>query len=283
VTPDELLTAAAEMVGAATHPIAAAIRREAERRELKPGEAAERRGLPGLGVEAGARLCGSAALLAQRGVTLDLELVRAADGLAARGHSLAFVADAGRCLGALALADGVRPDARDAVRRLREAGISVALVSGDHQAAVALAAGEAGIDELAFAQSPEAKLARVRRERERGARVAFAGDGINDAAALAASELGFAFAQGSDVTLLAADVVSHSPRLTALPLALALSRTAMRRIRENLGLAVAYNAVAVPLAILGVIGPFSAALAMSASSLLVTGNALRLRRFGSHS
>jgi P-type E1-E2 ATPase len=119
----------------------------------------------------------------------------------------------------------------------------------------------------------------VQTERASGAWVLFAGDGINDAAALAAADLGVAFAQGSDVTIHAADVVIHAPRLMALPALVELARVAMRRIRENLLVAIAYNAVAVPLAIAGVLGPLSAAIAMSLSSLVVTGNSLRLLRF----
>jgi len=137
----------------------------------------------------------------------------------------------------------------------------------------------AGLSEAVPDASPDAKLARVQAEREAGARVLVAGDGINDAAALAAADLGVAFAQGSDVTLHAADVVIHAPRLMALPALIELSRASLRRIHENLGIAIAYNAIAVPLAVAGILGPLSAAIAMSLSSLVVTGNSLRLLRF----
>ena len=280
VDPDLVVASAAATVGASAHPISAAIRREAARRELSVLDAAERRNLPGLGVEAGSRICGSRALLEARRVALEAPLDAAARAAAGAGESLVFAADGGKALGAIAFADRLRADASAAVRRLAAGGISSAVVSGDHEGAARLAARGAGIDDVQFGATPEAKLERVRAERANGARVVFAGDGINDAAALAAAELGFAFAQGSDVTLLAADVVSHDSRLESLPIALELGRSAMRRIRENLALAVAYNAVAVPLAIAGILGPFSAALAMSASSVVVTANALRLRRFG---
>jgi heavy metal translocating P-type ATPase len=279
---DELVATAAATVGASSHPVAAAIRAEAARRGLGgvQDEGAERRELPGLGVETGDTCCGSAAFLRSHGVEVDSPLRSAVKSEAEQGASIVYVASGARALGALALADPPRADAAAAVARLRRMGLSLALVSGDHAAAVRCAAGAAGIGEAASGVSPAGKVERVRAERANGARVAFAGDGINDAAALAAADLGFAFAHGSDVTLLAADVVSHDARLDSLPSALALARAALRRIRENLVLAIAYNAVAVPLAIAGILGPFSAALAMSASSLLVTGNALRLRREG---
>jgi len=278
VDADALVAAAASALGASPHPIAAGVRREAEQRGLRPAERTQRV-LPGRGVEAGTLLCGSRALLDERGVALGKGLDAAARAEADGGASLAFVADGSRALGAFVFTDPVRADARAAVARLTANGVDVALVSGDHAGAVRRAGEAAGIADVASEVAPEAKLARVRAERARGARVAFAGDGINDAAALAAADLGFAFAQGSDVTLQAADVVSHAPQLASLPRALELGRAATRRIRENLALAIAYNAVAVPLAIAGILGPFSAALAMSASSLLVTGNALRLLRF----
>ena len=280
VTEDRVVASAASIVGASPHPVSDGIRRECARRAQVVVPGAEPRPIPGSGVESGSRLCGSRALLAARGIAVDAALEAAARAEAARGASLAFVADGGSALGVVVLADSLRPDAREAVTRLAATGISSALVSGDHEVAVRVAAHGAGIADTQSEATPEAKLARVRAERARGARVVFAGDGINDAAALAAADLGFAFAHGSDITLLAADVVSHVPRLESLPEALELARTAMRRIRENLGIAIGYNAIAVPLAVAGIIGPFSAALAMSASSLVVTANALRLQRFG---
>jgi Cu2+-exporting ATPase len=280
VGADRVAAAAAAIVGASAHPIAEGLRREAARRGQVVAAASAPQTIPGAGVQSGSSLCGSRALLTERGVTLGSELDAAARAEEARGASLVFVAEGGKALGALAFSDALRADAREGVARLAAAGVSTALVSGDHDAAVRCAALAAGIDDFQSAADPAAKLARVRAEQARGARVVFAGDGINDAAALAAADLGFAFAHGSDVTLMAADVVSHDSRLESLPEALGLARAAMRRIRENFGLALLYNAVAIPLAVAGVIGPLSAALAMSASSLVVTGNALRLRRYG---
>jgi Cu+-exporting ATPase len=127
--------------------------------------------------------------------------------------------------------------------------------------------------------SPEAKVERIRAARAAGEVVLALGDGINDAAALAAADLGVAMAGGSDVTLHAADAVISAPRLGAAADLVELARATGSRIRENLTLAVAYNAVAVPLAIAGVIGPLTAAIAMSLSSLAVTGNAIRLLRW----
>jgi P-type E1-E2 ATPase len=144
---------------------------------------------------------------------------------------------------------------------------------------VAIAAARAGIGASEAELTPEAKVARVAQLRECGDAIAMVGDGINDAAALAAADVGVAMARGSDVTLQAADLVVRSPRLGAVPDAVALARATLRRIRQNLGCALAYNALAIPLAVLGVLQPLHAAIAMSLSSLVVTGNAARLLRW----
>ncbi|MGH7290282.1 MAG: HAD-IC family P-type ATPase, partial [Myxococcota bacterium] len=279
VDEERVLASAASAVGASRHPVALGIRRAAEGLDLTLAAPGDSRTLPGLGIAAGGRLVGSRALLAAHAVDVPEALERATSAEADTGASLAFVAEAGRVLGALALADLPRADARAAVKRLSALGLRPMLLSGDHAGAVTSAAERAGLDEAIANASPDAKLARVNAERAAGARVLVAGDGINDAAALAAADLGVAFALGSDVSLHAADVVIHAPRLMALPALVELSRASMRRIRENLAIAIAYNAVAVPLAVAGVLGPLSAAVAMSLSSLVVTANSLRLLRF----
>jgi Cu2+-exporting ATPase len=257
-----------------------AIRRAAEARGLEAAEVTPRRTLAGRGVEAGGgpeRLrVGTRAWLEAEGVGIDAELAETAEKLAERGLSLAFVARGLRALGVVALSDPPRSDAIDAVARLTGLGLGIELVSGDQPGAVALAARRAGIAEFAAGVSPEAKVERVRRLRSAGRSVLVAGDGINDAAALAAGDVGVAMASGSDVALHAADAVIRAPRLEALADLVELSRSALRRIRENLTLAVAYNALAIPLAAGGVLGPLGAALAMSLSSLVVTGTAVRL-------
>jgi Cu2+-exporting ATPase len=144
---------------------------------------------------------------------------------------------------------------------------------------VALAANRAGIAKSASGLSPEEKLEWVARRRDGGARILAVGDGINDAAALSAADVGVAMAGGSDATLHAADAAIRAPRLAAAAELVGLSRATLRRIRENLGFALLYNAVAIPLAMAGFLQPLQAAVAMSLSSLLVTANAVRLLRW----
>jgi P-type E1-E2 ATPase len=186
------------------------------------------------------------------------------------------VATDGAALGVVALVDPPRADAREGVERLRALGLRVALVSGDHEQAVAFAADRAGIAERWAGVLPEQKVERVRERRAAGARVLMAGDGINDAAALAAADVGVAMGRGADVAVHAADVVVRAPRVTAIADAIGLARATLRRVRQNLVLAVLYNALAVPLAAFGWLDPLPAAIAMSLSSLVVTGNSVRL-------
>lgn len=277
----EVLSRAVAIEGASTHPVADALRREAERRGI-PAESPcdDRRALAGRGVVArgphGTALVGTRALLEEHGIAMDRAVERAAARAAERGASLAWVAEAGRALGVVALVDPVRPDAREAVARLRGLGLDVALVSGDHAGAVAIAAAAAGIAEHSAGVAPEQKVEAVRSRRAAGARVLLAGDGINDAAALAAADIGVAMGRGAEVAVHAADVVVRAPRVGAIADSIALARTTLRRVRENLAIAVLYNVVAVPLAALGWLDPLPAAIAMSLSSLVVTGNAVRL-------
>lgn len=288
-SPEAVLRCAALAEGGSTHPLAVAIREAAESRGLAADLELERKVLPGRGVEArrsgpddAPLRVGSRPLLDAGGAVPDPILEEAAAKLAERGLSLAWVAHGRRVLGVIAGADPLRPDAREAVERLAALGVSASLVSGDHPHAVRLAALRAGIDDFSAGVTPEAKLARVeslRRDHPGGNAILAVGDGINDAAALAAADVGIAIAHGSDVTVHAADVVVGASRLAALADLVALSRSTLRRIRENLGFAVAYNVVAVPLAAAGVLEPLHAAVAMSLSSLVVTGNAVRLLRW----
>jgi P-type E1-E2 ATPase len=222
---------------------------------------------------------GSRELLEAYGARVPTELEARARSRARAGASLAYVARSGLAVGLLSLVDPPRRDAPTAVARLRALGLEVELASGDHREAVVLAARRSGIASLAAGVTPEEKLARVRGLRARGRRVLAAGDGINDAAALGAADVGVAMGEGADVAIQAADVVVRAPRVGAIADAIELARSALRRMHENLGLALAYNAVAVPLAIAGLLPPLAAAIAMSLSSLAVTGNALRLTRF----
>jgi heavy metal translocating P-type ATPase len=204
-----------------------------------------------------------------------------ADGAArhaADAESVVWVAVDGRVVAFIALRDETLPGAVEAVTDLRASGRSTLLLSGDSESTTAAVAGKLGVAAHRSRLSPEDK-ARVIAERQgAGQRVAMVGDGVNDAPALAQSDLGVTVWGGTDVAGETSDVVLARPDLDLVPRLLLLSSATRRVTRQNLGWAFGYNLVAVPLAAFGIISPAIAAAAMAASSLLVVGNSLRLRR-----
>ncbi|MEU0781261.1 heavy metal translocating P-type ATPase [Streptomyces sp. NPDC006173] len=192
-------------------------------------------------------------------------------------HSPVLVLVDGRAEALIAVGDVVRPGSYRAVDRLRRLGIRPVLATGDREAPARAVAEALGIDEVHARCSPEDKAALVRRLREEGARVAVVGDGVNDAAALAGADLGIAMGGGTDVAIGAADLTLVRGDIEALGDAVLLARRTLGTIRANLVWAFGYNVVTVPLAMVGLLNPMVAAAAMSASSVLVVGNSLRLR------
>lgn len=183
----------------------------------------------------------------------------------------------GQYLGAFAFEDRLRPDARHAIEALARAGLSVTILSGDRAASVQAVATALGVPHLAGV-SPRGKTAHIAAAIDRGERPLMVGDGLNDAPALTAAHASMAPASAADVGRNAADLVFLRESLMAVPNAVAVSRSAARLVSENLALAVGYNLIAVPIAVLGYVTPLIAAIAMSLSSLIVVANALRLGR-----
>ncbi|MFG3165983.1 heavy metal translocating P-type ATPase [Streptomyces sp. NPDC048200] len=203
-----------------------------------------------------------------------------ADALAvaeAAAHTPVLVLVDGRAEALIAVGDVVRPGSYRAVDRLRRLGIRPVLATGDREGPARAVAEALGIDEVHARCSPGDKAALVRRLREEGGRVAVVGDGVNDAAALAGADLGIAMGGGTDVAIGAADLTLVRGDIEALGDAVLLARRTLGTIRANLVWAFGYNVVTVPLAMVGLLDPMVAAAAMSASSVLVVGNSLRLR------
>ncbi len=178
------------------------------------------------------------------------------------------------------LQDTPRPEGPGAVRDLREQGLSTEILSGDSFAAVSRLAAHCGISAFSARQSPADKLARVKALGRRGEFIAMVGDGVNDAPVLAGAGLSIAMSRGSALALASADLVLIGDSLRALPGAFLLARRARRVMRQNLVWAAAYNLIAMPLAALGWVPPWAAAIGMSASSILVVLNSLRIMRDG---
>ncbi|WP_314409483.1 heavy metal translocating P-type ATPase [Streptomyces kroppenstedtii] len=203
-----------------------------------------------------------------------------ADALAAAeaaAHTPVVVRVDGTVEALIALGDVVRPGSYRAVERLRHLGVRPVLATGDRQAPAAAVAAALRIDEVHARRTPEDKADLVQDLRKEGYRVAVVGDGVNDAAALAGADLGIAMGSGTDVAIGAADVTLVRGGVEALADAILLARRTLGTIRVNLVWAFGYNAVTVPLAMVGLLNPMLAAAAMSASSVLVVANSLRLR------
>ena len=204
-------------------------------------------------------------------------LADAARSHAAEGETVVWVARGDELLGFLALRDEIDPAARGAVAMLRDRGLEPILLSGDSEETTRAVAAELGIARHGSRLTPEMKTDEIARLQAAGARVAMVGDGVNDAPSLARADLSVTVAGGTDIAGQTSDVVLNRDDLGLVPWFISAAGRTRRIIRQNLGWAVAYNAVALPLAAFGLITPAIAAIAMASSSLLVVGNSLRLR------
>ncbi|RSS78937.1 cation-translocating P-type ATPase [Streptomyces sp. WAC06614] len=211
------------------------------------------------------------------GEGLPPSLARALAEAEASAHTPVLVRVDGRAEELIALGDVLRPGSYRAVDRLRRLGVTPVLATGDRDSTARVVAAELGITEVHARCTPEDKAALVTRLKEEGHRVAVIGDGVNDAAALARADLGIAMGSGTDVAIGAADVTLVRGDIEAVADAVRLARRTLATIRLNLVWAFGYNVVTVPLAAVGWLNPMVAAAAMSASSLLVVANSLRLR------
>jgi Cu2+-exporting ATPase len=190
-----------------------------------------------------------------------------------------FLGVDGKAVAWFEVEDGIRPDARETLGAVRELGLDTALVSGDNRVAVEGVANQLDIAEAHSECTPEDKLSIIEAAQARGERVVMIGDGINDAPVLAGADTSIAPAHGALLAQTSADVIMLGESLAPLTTAIEMSRKTMRIVRQNLAWAIVYNALALPLAAAGFVPPWAAAIGMSASSLIVVLNALRLNRF----
>ncbi len=275
------LAAAAERLS--EHAVAQAIVAAAREREVEfeGHEVADFAALPGKGIRArvdGHPLAlGTARWLEELGIRPDPELMATAKALEEEAISVVHMALDGRHQAILGIADELRPDAPALIEKLRAAGMRLTLLSGDRRATAEAVARSLGGMEVIAEVLPEEKDRVIRQLQEGGHQVAMVGDGINDAPALIRADVGIAIGSGTDVSVESADIVLMGDELEKIHLASELSRRTIRTVRQNIGISILYNVIMVPLAMAAKITPLIAAISMPISSLLVIGNAARIR------
>jgi Cu+-exporting ATPase len=230
-------------------------------------------------VDGHAVLVGRTRLLAEWSHHLGPDLERAEAAAEAEGRTAVAVGWDGAARGVLVVADAVKDTSAEAIRQLRDLGLTPVLLTGDNESVARSVARQVGIDEVVAEVLPADKVAVVRRLQEQGAVVAMVGDGVNDAAALAQADLGLAMGTGTDVAIEASDLTLVRGDLRAAADAIRLSRRTLSTIKGNLFWAFAYNVAALPIAAAGLLNPMLAGAAMAFSSVFVVSNSLRLRRF----
>jgi Cu+-exporting ATPase len=298
LSDDELLALIASAESGSEHPLSEAIVQAAREKGLQPAEPLSFTALPGRGIAAAVHkesgneqhevqvLIGNIELLTEKGVAVDHVARQAADDLAAAGKTALFAALDGRFSALLAIADRIKEEAAETVRKLKDIGVEVVMLTGDHEKTARAIARQAGITEVIAQVLPKHKADEIDRIKKQGRVVAMVGDGINDAPALATADLGIAMGTGIDVAIESGDIVLMQGNLKHVLTALKLSRATMRNIKQNLFWAFAYNVIGIPVAagLLYIFGgptlnPMIAGGAMALSSVSVVSNALRLRFF----
>lgn len=285
---DELTALFASGERLTEHPLGKAITAYAEGKGLELSKPSSFEALPGRGARAtvdGKTLyMGNVALMEESGAEINENIGADADRIASQGKTPMLISCDGEIAGLIAVADEIKPEAPKAVKRVKDMGIGVTLITGDNKNTAAAIGAIAGITDIMSGVLPAQKAERIKEMQADGSLVAMAGDGINDAVALAQADVGFSFNDGTDAAIAGASIVLMRNDLGGIPDAILLSRATMRTIKQNLFWAFAYNCIGIPIAagLLHAFGgpllnPMIAALAMSFSSVTVLLNALRLR------
>jgi len=289
VSEVEMLRLAASLERASEHPLAAAIVASAQGKGIALAEPDDFRSTGGFGVQGrvGGRLVvvGSQKYLENLGVSNSTDEFDGSVWTSNKSLTTVFVAVDGKLAGFVVLADQIKPDAMEAVKKLKADGVRVVMLTGDRQEAAAKVAKELGIEEFEAQVLPQQKADVVKQLKKKGRIVAVAGDGVNDAPALAAADVGIAMGTGTDVAIESAGITLVKGDLRGIVRARKLSRATVRNIKQNLLFAFLYNVIGIPIAAgvlypsLGLLlSPMLASAAMTFSSVSVIANALRLRK-----
>jgi P-type Cu+ transporter len=287
----DILRIASSIEKNSQHPLAQAIVQEAEKKKVRISPVSGFKDLPGRGVQGKIKgkniLLGTIKLMSKNNIRVENKFVKEIEKLETEGNTVILLSENKRFLGVVAVADKVKETSENAIRILQDSGIEVYMITGDNERTAKAIAKKVGVKETnVFAQVlPENKASQLKSLQEKGKTVAMVGDGVNDAPALTQANIGIAIGAGTDVAIESADIVLIKSDLMDVPVALKLSRATMRNIKQNLFFSFGYNTLGIPIAA-GILYPFFgwllspiiAAGAMSASSISVLLNALRLKR-----
>jgi Cu+-exporting ATPase len=280
-TEEELLELAVSLEQHSEHPLGRAIVEAADARGVTPRRVAGFGAKTGFGVvaeyEGKPALAGRRLLLEDEGVATEA-LRESADALEAEGRTVVYVALDGAPIGLLAIADETKADSIAAIGELRRMGLRTVMLTGDNERTARAVAAAVGIDEVRAGLLPEGKVDAIRELQASGLAVAMVGDGINDAPSLKQADVGLAIGTGTDIAIEAADMTLTSGSLWGVVRGVNLARATFGKIRQNLFWAYFYNALAIPVAMLGLLHPLLAEAAMAGSSITVVTNANGLRR-----
>lgn len=277
---DRLLQLVASAEKSSEHPLAEAIVRYAEEKQIEFIDAEQFEAIPGHGIRAtfpqGEVLIGTRKLMRDHGVD-TAEQEETMYQLEHEGKTAMFIAVDKKFAGIIAVADTVKETAKNAMEQLKKMGMELVMLTGDNERTARAIANEVGIDRVIAEVLPEQKAEKIKQLQAEGKKVAMVGDGINDAPALATADIGIAIGTGTEVAIEAADVTILAGELLLVPKAIRLSGATIRNIKQNLFWAFAYNTIGIPIAAIGLLAPWIAGAAMAFSSVSVVLNALRLK------
>ncbi len=289
-TTREILTLAASAERRSEHPLAEAVVRKAREEGLQLLDPTDFQAVAGLGIEATIDskkvLLGNLRLMEERKVLGSEGISEPAESLSSKGKTPMFLAVNGKAAGIIAVADTLKQNSKQAVEALHRMGLKVVMLTGDNERTARAIGRQIRIDQVLAEVLPDRKAEEIRRLQAEGKKVGMVGDGLNDAPALAQADVGIAIGTGTDVAMEAADITLVGDDLRGVVTAIAISKSTIRNIKQNLFWAFAYNTILIPVAA-GILFPFFkillnpifAAGAMAFSSVTVVTNALRLRRF----
>ena len=282
ISRNELIMAAASVESNSEHPLGQAIALHAKAENIELSPASEFRAVTGSGVMAIVQskqvLVGTERLLMGNNVAIDAEARKQKAALENQAKTVMFISIDDKLSGLIGVADQVKEDSKQAIQALKDLGMEPVMITGDNERTARVIADDVGIDRVIANVLPEDKANEVKRLQDAGETVAMVGDGINDAPALTQADVGIAIGTGTDIAIETGDIVLVRGELSAVVKAVKLSQATFKKIKQNLFWASFYNVIMIPLAIIGVMHPVLAEIAMAFSSINVVTNSRRLQR-----